>query len=237
MNLTCVILTKNNEKSIKEVVESVNFAEEIILVDDFSKDKTPEIAKKLGAKVYQRHLNDDFSKQRNFGLSKAKGNWVLFVDADETVTPMLRKELMSLSDSFDGYYLDRKNLFLGKVVGRDRLLRVAKKGFGKWERIVHEVWRVKGKIGNLNGELIHYTAGNLNEVIAKTNFYSTLHAGQNEKEGKSSSLFKIIFFPKAKLIQNLLTDKGFIFALVHSFHSFLAWSKLWLLQRDSTKKQ
>lgn len=93
---------------------------------------------------------------------------------------------------------------------------------------MHEEWKVKGKIGNLKDYLVHETADNLKEAISKTNFYSTLHARQNAKDGKKANLFKIILFPKAKFIQNLLTGKGFVFALLHSFHSFLAWSKQWL---------
>lgn len=172
----------------------------------------------------------DFSAQRNLGLTKAKNEWILFVDDDEIVSPKLRDEILAVNENSKGFYITRKNLFLGKVVGEDKLLRIARKNSGKWERMVHEVWKVNGKVGKLKGHLIHETARSLREAIAKTNFYSTLHAQQNLKDGKKSSLLKIIFFPVGKLTQNLLTQKGFVFGLMHSFHSFLAWSKLWFLE-------
>ena len=174
----------------------------------------------------------DFSTQRNLGLTKAGNEWVLFVDDDEIVSPKLRDEILAINDNYNGFYVKRKNLFLGKAVGEDRILRIAQKNSGKWERMVHEEWKVKGEVGRLEGYLIHETAASVKEAIAKTNFYSTLHARENLKDGKKANLLKIFFFPVAKLFQNLLTGKGFIFGLLHSLHSFLAWSKQWLLQRQ-----
>ena len=237
MRLTCVILTKNEEKNIEGVIRSVDFVDEIIIVDDYSTDKTvAEIEKlkiknqndNLKIKIYRHELGQNFANQRNYGLSKASGDWVLFIDADERVMPELKRAILSMDESFDGFYLTRKNLFLGKVVGKDRILRLAKRNAGKWEKLVHEVWKVNGRIGTLSGYLRHDTAGSLKEAVAKTNLYSTLHARQNAKDGKKSNLFKIIFFPKAKFLENILTGKGFVFAILHAFHSFLAWSKQWL---------
>ena len=232
MRLTCVILTKNEEKNIEEVIRAVDFCDEIILIDDYSTDKTVEVIEKSKIKIFRHALNQDFAKQRNFGLSKATGDWVLFIDADERMTPLLRKEISKSTNKqiskFSAYLIRRKNLFMGSVVGEDRILRLAKRNAGKWERMVHEVWKVNGRIGTLSGYLRHNTADNLKEAVAKTNLYSTLHARQNAKDGKKSNLFKIIFFPKAKFLENILTGKGFVFAILHAFHSFLAWSKQWL---------
>lgn len=236
MTLSAVILAKNEEGNIKQAIESVRFADEIIVVDDFSVDGTVNLAKRLGAKVFRRHLNGNFAEQRNYGLQKTHGEWILFLDSDEQLTPKLKQRILSLNDPYDGFYLFRKNYFLGKPVGRDRILRLAKSGSGKWARAVHEKWKVKGKIGKLGGEIIH-KEGTLRQVIAKTNLYSTIHARENAREGKTSNLLKIVLFPKAKFVQNVLTGKGFVFGIIHSFHSYLAWSKLWLLQNHSARNQ
>lgn len=227
MPLSVVVLAKNEEKNIRRAIESVDFADEVIVVDDFSEDKTAAVASRLGARVFKRHLGEDFAEQRNYGLKQAKGDWILFLDADEKVTSELRQEILLLDDRYSAYYVTRKNFFLGKQVGQDKILRIAKKGQGGWTRAVHEKWIIGGRIGRLTGAIIH-EEGTLKEIVAKTNFYSTIHARQNAREGKTSSLFRIIFFPKAKFIENVLTGKGFVFGLIHSFHSFLAWSKQWI---------
>lgn len=179
----------------------------------------------------------DFSKARNEALKKARREWVLFVDDDETVTDPLAREIKDIIDDpiYDGYYIKRKNYMFGKYVGQDKVLRLGRKGAGQWERIVHETWKIKGNVGTLRNYLIHNTAKNLQEAIAKINYYSGLHAKANLKEGKKSSLFKIVFFPVFKLMQNLFTGKGFVFAMLHSFHSFLSWSKLWIKQKKNYK--
>ena len=180
----------------------------------------------------------DFAKERNLVLKKARENWVLFVDSDEKVSPALAQEIKNLKPSgCSGFYLKRENYFLGQFVGTDKILRLARKDTGQWQRRVHETWKVKGKIGLLKNPLIHHTASSVSEMIKKINYYSTLHAQANLKEGKKSSLFKIVFFPVFKLVQNLFIGKGFVFAMLHSFHSFLAWSKLWIIQTKRNCKQ
>ena len=180
----------------------------------------------------------DFSKARNEALKKARREWVLFVDDDEIVTEALGLEIRDLKESiYDGYYIRRKNYMFGRYAGQDKVLRLGRKDAGRWERMVHETWKIKGNVGTLRNYLIHNTAKNLHEAIAKINYYSGLHAKANLQEGKKSSLFKFVFFPVFKLMQNLFTGKGFVFAILHSFHSFLAWSKLWIIQTKRNCKQ
>ena len=175
----------------------------------------------------------DFAEERNNLLSKTTKDWVMFVDTDEIITPDLSREIENLDFKKNGYYIKRKNLFLGKVSGEDKVLRLGKKNAGKWERSVHETWEIKGSVGTLKNYLIHDTAKTLREAISKTDFYSTLHAKENLKEGKRSSILKIIFYPKIRFISSLLSGYGFAFAMLHSFHSFLSWSKLYQWQKYS----
>ena len=247
MNLTCVILTKNEEENISECIKSVYFCDEVIIIDDYSTDKTTEIARKLGARVYKRSLNDDFASQRNFGLAKATSKWALFLDADERIAVALRDEIIQMVSNplitYEGFFLKRKDVVWGKEinqgeVGRVKLLRLAKKSSGKWRRRVHEIWQIKGKTKALVNPILHYPHSNLREFIKDINYFSTLHSSANRQERKNASLAKIVIWPLGKFVYNWIfklgfRDKtaGFVTAGVMSFHSFLAWSKLWFLQR------
>src|SRR5579862_8388057 len=163
--ISAVILTKNEEKNIEACLDSVSWCDEKIVIDDHSTDKTVELAKKKGAKVFNRIMANNFSDQRNFGLEKAQGDWILFIDADERVSSPLWYEIMQhTSESrgdYNGYYIKRQDTIWGKIlkhgeVGNIVILRLAKKGVGKWEGKVHEVWKVQGKTQLLKNSLDHY---------------------------------------------------------------------------------
>lgn len=248
MNLSTVILSKNEEENIKECIESVSFCDEVILVDDNSIDKTRQIAKNLGAKIFIRSLDNDFAAQRNFGLEKARGSWVLFVDADERVPISLKEEILKkISDSpgVMGYFVRRSDILFGRSLkygetGNVRLLRLARRAGGKWRRKVHEFWDIIGRTQELFNPLLHYPHPSLREFLSEVNWMSSLHAEENKKEGKRSNLLKILIWPKIKFIDNYIIklgfldgDLGFIVALMMSIHSFLAWGKLWFLQKET----
>jgi len=247
MNLSVVILTRNEEHNIKECVGCLDFCDEIIIIDDNSFDNTIDLAKKLGAKVYRKKLRNDFAAQRNFGLKKAQAKWVLFVDADERVTENLRNEIIQITNDpligYLGLYLRRDDYLWGKKLkygetANVKLLRLARRKAGKWTRRVHEVWEIEGRTRELKNSLIHYPHPTMADFLNSVNVMSSLHAKANLEEGKKSSLTKIIIWPIGKFVSNYLLKmgfldgiQGFIVALVMSFHSFLAWSKLWFLQR------
>ena len=247
MNLSAIVLTKNEESNIKECIDRLDFCDEVIIIDDNSSDKTTDLTEKLGAKVFKRKLGDNFAAQRNFGLNKAQGKWVLFIDADERVTEDLRNEIVQIINNpllnYVGLYLKRADYMWGKKlkhgeIASIKLLRLARRKVGKWRRRVHEVWEVGGRTRELKNPLIHYPHPTLTDFIASVNNMSSLHAKANLEEGKKSSLIKIIVLPIGKFILNFILKmgfldgiQGFIVALVMSFHSYLAWSKLWFLQR------
>lgn len=247
VKISAVVLVKNEEKNIKECLETLRWCDEIVVIDDYSEDKTAEIAKKHGAEVYKHALNNNFAAQRNFGLEKTRGEWVLFIDADEQVSEALAGEVSSIvnreSSMHQGFYLKRRDFMWGRELGHGetgnvKLLRLAKRDSGRWRRAVHEVWDINGEIRTLNNPLAHYPHQTLGEFIADIDWMSTLHAQENEKEGKRSNLFKIIFFPKLKFFDSWILKLGFLdgtpgllLAMMMSLHSFLAWSKLWLRER------
>jgi glycosyltransferase involved in cell wall biosynthesis len=247
MKLSAIVLTKNEEKNIEKCLSSLSFVDEIIVIDDFSTDKTVKLTKNYGAIVFFRRLNNNFAQQRNYALSKARGEWVLFIDADEVVSVPLKNEIIqAINNPFSnivGFYLKRKDIIWGKKLnfgetGKVKFLRLAKKNTGKWKRSVHEFWCVRGIKGDLHNELYHYPHPSLKEFIKDINFQSDLHSSANYWEGKKSNVIKITFWPMGKFFNNWIMRWGFldgsqglIIALMMSLHSFLAWSKLWILQR------
>jgi len=175
----------------------------------------------------------DFAEARNKELQTAKAEWVFFVDLDEKVTPALTREIANLKPGqCAAFFVKRRNYFLGSDVGEDKIIRLVKKGSGNWQRRVHETFCPRGDVvvGVLKNPLIHYTATNLRDYLVKINSFSSLHALANREEGKKATLFKIIFYPKAKFILTFVKSRHFVFSLMQALHSFLAWSKLYFSQ-------
>ena len=245
--LSSVIITKNEEKNIERCIKSLKFCDEIIVIDDYSIDKTVSLANKLGAKVFQNRLDDDFSKQRNFGLKVANREWVLFIDADEVVGSELAGEIIKVTSDptikNDGYYLRRQDTLWNKKLnfgenGNTKLLRLGKKNNGIWKRKVHEFWEIKGSKALLRNPLSHYPHSDLSEFINSIEQFSSLHAEANFLEKKRSNIFKIVFWPPLKFFNNYFLCggfldgvEGFVSAMLMSMHSYLAWSKLWILKK------
>ena len=245
--ISAVVLTKNEEKNIKGCLESLKWCNELIVIDDDSADKTVEIAKKLGAKVFRHSLNNDFSKQRNYGLGKAKGDWVLFLDADERITDVLQYEVSYLISGserklqLNGFLVKRQDIIWGKKLrhgetGNIKLLRLAKKDFGKWEGKVHEKWIVKGKVGILKNPIIHYPHQRITDFLREINFYTDIRAKELYEKKVKAHWQDIVLYPRIKFFVNYFIKKGFldgvpglIYALMMSFHSFLVRGKLWIL--------
>ncbi len=249
--ISCVILTKNEERNIKDCILSAKMvANEIIVVDDNSSDKTREIAKNLGAKVFIRDLKNDFSAQSNFAIKKAKSKWVLFLDADERISKNLAKEIISCvkTNNFNGFFLKRIDYVWGGWLthgeqGAFKSLRLVKKNSGLWKRLVHQYFEIKGFSKTLKNPLLHYPHPTIERFIRKVNKWSSLHSLANKEEGKRSNIIKIIFFPIFHFLRNFVLRfgfldgiRGFVFAVLMSFHSFLSWSKLWIIQKEDSKK-
>lgn len=248
MTISAVILTKNEEKNIVDCIESLSFCDEIIVVDDNSEDRTVDLAKKLKAKVFVRSLDGDFSKQRNFGLEKANGNWVLFVDADERVTVGLAgeiKKIIRLPKSLERYvtgfrikrfdYMWSRKLQHGET-GNINFLRLGRKNAGRWEEKVHETWKVKGEVSQLQHPLLHYPHQTVAKFLQEINFYTDIRAKELYEGGIKAYWWSIILYPKLKFLLNYFLRRGFldgipglVVALLMSFHSFLVRGKLWLL--------
>lgn len=243
MKITAVVITKNERNNIEKCLKSLLWCDEVLVIDDYSTDKTRSLALKLGTKVYTRALNNNFAAQRNYGLEKAKNNWVLFIDADEITSKELKKEISSsLKQNHSGYLIKRIDYWKGKKLthgetGNTYILRLAKKNSGTWKRSVHEYWDIKGSVAKLNHPIIHYPHKSVSDFISGIEMYSTIHAQEIYSECKRSNMFQLIFRPIGKFMNNYIVRKGFldgtpglIVAIVMSYHTYLSWSKLWILQ-------
>ena len=257
--ISAVILSKNNASTIQRTLVSVAWCDEIICIDDFSSDRTAGIVRKNKADVLQRHLNDDFAAQRNFGLENARGEWILFVDSDEVVSRELKEEILekitnhnfqitkksqiSNTNTTSGFYIKRKDFFLGRELRHGEtahvtLLRLAKRGAGIWKRPVHEDWDINGTTDTLENPLLHYPHTDVAQFITEINRYTTINAHYLNKNGVRSNLFAIVAYPAGKFFQNYFLRLGFldntpgcIMAILMSFHSFLTRAKLFILNR------
>lgn len=248
MKISAVILTKNEEKNLERCLRSIDFCDEIILIDDFSSDQTIKIANKFNAKVYERHLNNDFSNQRQFAFSKAGGEWILFVDADEEVTPELKKDIKYIlshgNEEIVAYYIKRRDIWWGRElkfgetqkVRNIGLIRLIKKNHGQWYGIVHETFKTEEATSCLSGFLNHYPHPALSDFINDVNRYSSLRAKELYDQGKKTNVCQIIFYPFFKFILNYIVylgfldgSPGFAYAFMMSFHSFLVRVKLYQL--------
>ena len=243
--VSVVILAKNEEGTIGKCLNSVAWADEKIVIDDFSTDDTVKIAESQGAKIFRHPLQNDFAAQRNFGLEKAKGDWVLFVDADERINHSLQYEITTeINDPLNtnkGYRIKRFDTIWGRrvihgEVGSVTLLRLARKNSGLWKGKVHETWEIKGKTETLQHKLDHFPHQSVKSFLKEINYYSTLRATELTKKRKKSSAYQIVLYPIGKFLMNYFFRLGFLdgipgllIAVMMSLHSFLVRAKIWQL--------
>ncbi len=240
--VSCCILTCNEEKEIEGCIRSVEWADEVIVVDCFSTDGTLEAAQRAGARVVQRRF-DDFVSQRNYALSLASRPWVLFVDADERVTDPLRDEILSaleaVGEDVAAFSIPRRSFFLGKFLkhgdwGRDRVVRLFRKERGRWVGgPVHEHVEVDGVIVALQEKLLHFPYDNVTEHIERMNRYTTLAARGMLEEGRRASPLHFLRAPwrffSSFVVRGGFLDgvPGFVCAVMSAFYVFLKYLKLW----------
>ncbi len=269
--ISAVVLTKNEENNIERCLKSVAFCDEIIVIDDYSTDNTlGQISKikyqnnKLKIKIFKRQLNEDFARQRNFGLEKATGDWVLFLDVDEEVSEELKKEIQNLLVSYhslsretiSAFYIKRRDFWWGrelkwgevKKIREQGSIRLVRKKSGEWVGKVHEEFKLKtqnSKLKTLKNYINHYPHPTLKDFLQEINFYSTLRAKELFNQRKKTNILEIIFYPLGKFILNYFIYLGFLdgpagfaYAFLMSFHSFLVRAKLYQYERiDSVKSK
>lgn len=248
MGLSVVVITKNEEPNIGRCLESVKWADEIILIDSQSTDRTLEIARNHGVKVYsQPWCGYGYAKRE--GVSQAKETWVLSIDADEEVSSELAAEIESIlsnGTSYAGFYIPRKTNFLGRWIRHsgwypDPVLRLFLKAKGNFnEVVIHEKVLLDGEAGHLKGELRHYSYPSLEHYLDKFNRYTTLGAEEAFRSGKRPRWFDIVVRPPVSFIKHYISKQGyrdgwegFIISVMSSIAVLVKYAKL----RHMTKKE
>jgi glycosyltransferase involved in cell wall biosynthesis len=249
--LSVVIITHNEERNIQDALESVTWADEIIVVDSFSTDGTAEICRQYTDKVFSVKWSG-FAEQKNKGLSMAAHQWVFVLDADERITGELRKEILDVvqdKSSLDGYYIPRKNYFAGKWIKHGgwwpdytlRLFRREKGLFGIRE--VHEAVTINGTTGYLKSPMEHYSYKNSADYLKRMKLYSFLAAKELFKEGRNANFCDIIIRPIATFFRMSLLQLGILdgtygvkLAYLYSVYTYEKYSKLREMGRHPVKK-
>jgi (heptosyl)LPS beta-1,4-glucosyltransferase len=251
--ISVIILTKNEETFIERCVKSVLWADEVLVIDSGSTDKTKEIAASLGARVYEQEWLG-YSAQRNKGIEVAKNDWVFFVDADELVTPELAhsiKEAMSGSvDERDGYSLNRRGDFYGILLPNTSrkkkqlsFIRIFNRRYSGYDpaMIVHEEIKCPGKAIPLEGVLIHWRAYMMDGYITSANRYATMEAETLNSNGSRVNGFMIFLRPILRFLWCyiarggiFLGTRGLIHAMLHATSEYIRYAKLWEMQNLPT---
>jgi glycosyltransferase involved in cell wall biosynthesis len=244
--LSVVISAYNEEKKIAKCLESVDFADEIVVVDNSSLDKTSEIASKYTKHIYkQKNDPSAIDLQKNFGFSKATGDWVLSLDADETVSKELAGEIKSVINNqkseTSGYMIPRKNFIFGEWIKHtgwypDFQLRLFKKGRGKFsQRHVHEKLNVEGEIGKLENHIIHQNYESISQFMHRaTDTYCPNEADYLINNGYVFSSFDAIRFPFDEFVSRFFQREGYkdglhglMLSILMAFYRFLVFAYIW----------
>lgn len=254
MKISVVVAVKNEELNIRACLEAVKWADEIVIVDDRSSDRTVEICREFGAKVIENDTGGSFHKNKNLGLESASGDWLLSLDADEVVSPELKEEIQARLAAdpagVDGFYLPRDNYFIGKRIAGcgwspDYIIRLFRKGAAKWPLDIHDVPRIanEARTARLKNPLIHYSYYSLAQYFDKFNRYTSKLAAEEAEKGVricAGNFFTLFFLkPAYWALRKYLLQKGFLDGFRGFFISassglvvFVMYAKLWEKQEN-----
>lgn len=249
--LSATVIALNEEKDLPRCLKSLQFCDEVIVVDSGSTDKTVEIAKKFGAKVIQEPWHG-YGAQKNFAMQHAKNEWVLNLDADEAVTPELKEEILkeiNSSNSAAGYFIARKTFYLGKWVRfggwyPNHVTRLCRKSCSKWtEPKVHEELKIEGEVRILKNPMLHFTFSDISDQLRTNLKYAKQGAEELYSKQKKANVFKLIFKPISKFFETYFFKLGMLDGLagfiisVNAAHSvFMKYSFLFEMQNKELQQ-
>ncbi len=243
MQLSVVIITFNEEDNIRACLESVKWADEIVVVDSNSIDKTIEICREYTDKVYVEEWRG-YGRQKNLAIERASHPWILNIDADERVTTELKIEMAGVlgkdRGEIDGYYMPRKNFFLGRWIRYcgwypDYNLRLFRNGKGFFnEREVHESLKIEGKTAYLMHPIEHYTYRSISEYLQRMDRYSGLAAQEMFRAGRRAGFLDLLIRPELTFLKMYLLKMGFlegyrglILSCLYTAYTFSKYARLW----------
>lgn len=238
--LSAVVITLNEERRIESCLRSLDWVDEIVVVDGGSQDQTLEIASRYSKKVRQRPF-DDFATQKNYAIGLAEGDWIFSIDADEKASDELKQSLLKVvkaGDSRNGFFVRRTNFLFEKPLrfggqAAERILRVFKKGEGKFEQPIHEKLIVEGPLGELAGVLIHQSSGSMEEYLKKLKLYTDFEIqwmAENGVRPTGLDLYvkPLFLFLRRYVLQGGFLDgyEGFLYHSLSSFYTFFKYVRL-----------
>lgn len=245
MRLSVTVITRNEQANIVDCLKGLDFADEVIVVDNASSDNTADLARGLGAIVHVTQDWPGFGPQKNRALALAKGKWVLSIDADERMTPGLRDEIMRVIDTPSGaiaYQFPRRSSYCGQFMlhsgwSPDFVLRLFKRDCAKFsDDLVHEKVIAGGPVGCLDNPLLHLSFPDFESVLDKVNRYSSAGAQVMEQRGKSASLFSAVghgfwaFFRTYVIRLGFLDGQlGLALAISNAEGTYYRYAKRWLM--------
>ncbi len=250
--LSAVVVVRNEEEMIKVCLESLKWADELVLIDNGSTDKTLEIAKKYTDKIF-KYDGQDYSQMRNMGMEKSKGDWVVYVDADERVLTPLKEELLNIVEDskHSAYAISRKNIIYGQAVSygsyqKDWMIRLFKRSdFKSWEGSIHEHGTFNGSLGYTKNSLLHLTHRDLDQVVNKSlrwsHYDAKLRLDANHPAMSGWRLIRILItetFYQGVVRRGFFSGTvGTIDTLLQTFSLVFTYIRLWEMQQPTPLKK
>lgn len=248
MQISAVIIAKNEEENLKRSLPKLSWCDDIIVVDDYSTDNTSAVATSFGCKVFQRHF-DGYGTQKQFAVSKAKHLWILNIDADEVLSDELVREIQNLAPSerkYSGYTIPIRHVFMNKVFmhGKESKyphLRLFNREHGNFDSaVVHEKVVLQGQVGKLRSVILHYSYKDLDHYFRKFNTYTTNGAKKLKEQGRSRNLFFCWLSFPAYFIKhyffygNILNGSaGFVWSYLNAWYHTAKYLKLYEMNNQS----
>jgi len=240
------MITYNNEETVERALKSVIWADELVIVDSFSNDRTVEIGRRFTDRLFQRKW-PGHRDQYQYAADLTTHEWIMFVDADEEIPRELADEiqenLRDRADGVDGFFVYRRTFYLGRWIRYggwypDGEIRLYRRDKGRWEGGLHAKVVVDGKVRPLKNLYYHYTYRNISDQIQTIDKYSGIAAQDLAREGKAFSLFKLLFHPPFRFVKDYFFKLGFrdglpglVIALSTMYYVFIKYAKLWELSR------
>ena len=250
--LSAVLITRDEERRLPEALESLRFCDETLVVDAGSADRTREIAEAAGARVLVNAPWPGFVAQRRFATRSARNDWVLFLDADERVTPPLRAELQALRErefACAGYRIPRVAVYMGRAVRTtdwypDLQLRLFDRRRGDWQgELVHESVRIEGRVGRLRGEIEHHPYADLSDHLRRIDLYTSLWARQSFDAGRRAGPLAASGAAAWAFLRNYVLRRGFLegeigltVSALGAVYTYLKLAKLRELMRSAAAR-
>lgn len=248
--ITALIIAFNEEEMLPGCLDSAAWADEILVVDSFSTDRTVEIARSRGARVLQNPFTTH-ARQKNWAIPQASHEWLIILDADERATDELRDEIRAQLENgpdCDGYAVYRRSYFFGREIrhcgwDRDKVIRFVRRDRARYVDVsVHEEIEVDGKMGHLRGKILHFTYRDFDQLMEKLGRYTSLSAEDLHRRGKRPGTVNLTLRPLWRFAKMYLLRRGFldgkaglILCGLSACYVFVKYAKLWHLRRNGGK--